>query len=384
MLSVVVLCILISDTLSEYSPGKRVGIENAGAVGLFTCVSSSIFPALLCSDQVLSLRFSPLMEMVFWLSFNDFKSTVGGGFGFLYIIARNVSAIKISIWASILVRRIFFIVLFLCLLACFSLVLMVNFRFWLVCAYYGVSDTIYSMFKVIVGLFTVLLLLTGCSESTGKGERDLDSRGGNGLSFEFADEYDRYVVDSVEDLSISSYVGQSVVFQFMKVGVENSVSSIGSDNGLTFFYGLRSGDVVSYPGVVSSKVGSFKIKVDDGVFSAVFDVVFKERSTDKGGAGFEIGEMGGGVAGGFDEGNAVDLPTADLSDFDSQAKKVSRFANELIGLDANKAKLMLDGADIKWRVGVLDGDVFALTMDYNPSRVTLSIVDSKVVEALVG
>jgi len=59
-------------------------------------------------------------------------------------------------------------------------------------------------------------------------------------------------------------------------------------------------------------------------------------------------------------------------------------ANDFIGLTKDKAIEKADADNNPWRIGEEDGEVFALTMDYNPDRVTFVINDGVVTAATWG
>ena len=56
----------------------------------------------------------------------------------------------------------------------------------------------------------------------------------------------------------------------------------------------------------------------------------------------------------------------------------------LVGLSEADAERCATDLGWGWRVGELDGEVFAVTADWSPSRVTVTVVDGAVTAIVVG
>lgn len=58
--------------------------------------------------------------------------------------------------------------------------------------------------------------------------------------------------------------------------------------------------------------------------------------------------------------------------------------HDVIGMEKYMAIVKIEDANLVARIIAEDGEHFIVTMDYNPSRLNLEIVDGKVIEATRG
>lgn len=92
--------------------------------------------------------------------------------------------------------------------------------------------------------------------------------------------------------------------------------------------------------------------------------------------------------------SSSDCPKVDLTQitaapdsdvyFEQAAKIVQQQSQALIGLTETNAELCAAQNNLGFRVGSRDGEFFALTMDYIPTRVTVDIEKNLVVKIQAG
>lgn len=107
-------------------------------------------------------------------------------------------------------------------------------------------------------------------------------------------------------------------------------------------------------------VGAYSVGVNQGLASAGEDIVLEERNV------FCLRLV---------EGFGYMLPGAEQSD---------RIACEVIGMSEAAAKHYIETSDRSWRIASRNGEEFALTEDYIPTRVNLKIYYHIVVGAHAG
>lgn len=56
----------------------------------------------------------------------------------------------------------------------------------------------------------------------------------------------------------------------------------------------------------------------------------------------------------------------------------------LVGMDWKEAKEILESLKVQWRLGAVDDEMFMLTCDYVPSRVTIHLNNMKVTGVELG
>lgn len=93
------------------------------------------------------------------------------------------------------------------------------------------------------------------------------------------------------------------------------------------------------------------------------------------------------ACGGNGEGDADTGTTASIcpqpDGADAAMITVAR-ASMLIGLSEDEAEQCATSLGWGWRVGERDGEVFAVTADWSPSRVTVTVADGSVTAVVVG
>lgn len=70
--------------------------------------------------------------------------------------------------------------------------------------------------------------------------------------------------------------------------------------------------------------------------------------------------------------------------FEETADRVAAYASELSGFDEKAAESCVATTDLVWRVVARDGEFFAVTMDYVPTRVNVVIERSIVTDTTAG
>jgi hypothetical protein len=69
---------------------------------------------------------------------------------------------------------------------------------------------------------------------------------------------------------------------------------------------------------------------------------------------------------------------------DDIAQETTRFGQDLIGMAEEKALECAEDAGYLWRVFERDGEQFALTMDYIPTRINVAISRGNITDAYSG
>ena len=69
---------------------------------------------------------------------------------------------------------------------------------------------------------------------------------------------------------------------------------------------------------------------------------------------------------------------------DAVAAQTEEFAATIVGKSDAEAKAATEAAGLTYRVVMVDGQPRAVTMDYRPDRVNVSLKDDVVVAATVG
>ena len=70
--------------------------------------------------------------------------------------------------------------------------------------------------------------------------------------------------------------------------------------------------------------------------------------------------------------------------FDKAAESTLKYADQLEGLSETAAESCVTQAGLVWRVVARDGEMFAVTLDYNPQRVNAVVTHSTIMETSVG
>jgi hypothetical protein len=98
-----------------------------------------------------------------------------------------------------------------------------------------------------------------------------------------------------------------------------------------------------------------------------------------------------GCAGGGSDATCPQAPSlegpAGESDFDQMeriAMDTTMWAQELIGMSEGAAEKCAVDAGYTWRVTERDGEMFAMTMDYYPTRINVAVENGVVTEAFSG
>lgn len=89
-------------------------------------------------------------------------------------------------------------------------------------------------------------------------------------------------------------------------------------------------------------------------------------------------------AGGSASGSEPSLPAGEVSPGGDMEEITSEEANTLLGMSEAEATSTAEGNGWVVRVAARDGEQFALTMDYNPKRVNLTVVDGVVTDVFIG
>jgi hypothetical protein len=69
---------------------------------------------------------------------------------------------------------------------------------------------------------------------------------------------------------------------------------------------------------------------------------------------------------------------------DQVAEETTRYANQLVGMREDTARACAESEGYTWRVFEEDGESFALTMDYRPTRINVGIEAGVVTEVYSG
>jgi hypothetical protein len=188
--------------------------------------------------------------------------------------------------------------------------------------------------------------------------------------------------------SINLLVGQNLVFRTFP-DEQLSSSTLYALNGDASIVLLKNGEsfetFTTAPGLTALAEGIVTIALTNGDIVQLYSITIKlpsdspvESIIPPLGSDNDPGII---VEGPGDD--SVEMPIYETP-FDAEAKQTVIFAQKIIGMKYTDAKLLLERSSISVRIGEEDGNVFALTMDYNPSRITLSIVSGTVTSASVG
>ena len=165
--------------------------------------------------------------------------------------------------------------------------------------------------------------------------------------------------------------------------VEGSDSIVSLSNGNDFeTYSTNPALTALYPGTV-------KVRLVSGTTEQVFTVnIFAAPKSDPTSPTSNPGFIGENVDPGIvvdkfpGQNDGVEMPSIDP--LDDAAKNTSKVASKIIGMEKDRAEEYLKTNNISMRVGEEDGEVFALTMDYSPNRVTVAIFNNKITDFSVG
>ena len=191
--------------------------------------------------------------------------------------------------------------------------------------------------------------------------------------------------------SIDLVVGQNLVFRTFSDEELNS-STLAVSNGDSTIVLLKNGETfetyTTAPGLTALSEGSVTVTLTNGEIVQIYSITIKLPVLD---SNSPIESANPPLGSNNDPGIVIEGPVDDSvkmpiydTPFDAEAKQTAIFAQKIIGMKFLDAKLLLERSSISVRVGEEDGKVFALTMDYNPSRVTLSIVSGTITSASVG
>lgn len=183
-------------------------------------------------------------------------------------------------------------------------------------------------------------------------------------------------------------IGQGLVFRTLPDDlISNATLSIieGSDSIVSLSNGEVFETYSTNPGLTALYPGTVKVRLVSGTTEQIFTVnVFAAPKSEPANPGI-IGENN-------DPGIVVDkfpgqkdgakMPSMDP--IDDAAKETSEIAAKIVGMEKDKAAEYLKSNNISMRVGEEDGEVFALTMDYSPNRVTVTIYNSTITAFTVG
>ena len=173
---------------------------------------------------------------------------------------------------------------------------------------------------------------------------------------------------------------------------ELNSSTLAVSNGDSTIVLLKNGETfetyTTAPGLTALSEGSVTVTLTNGEIVQIYSITIKLPVLD---SNSPIESANPPLGSNNDPGIVIEGPVDDSvkmpiydTPFDAEAKQTAIFAQKIIGMKFLDAKLLLERSSISVRVGEEDGKVFALTMDYNPSRVTLSIVSGTITSASVG
>jgi hypothetical protein len=239
----------------------------------------------------------------------------------------------------------------------------------------------------ILSVLLLALFLSACSSP----DKSLDEKNTPIVSVDpiFSKTIAPIIITNPVD-SIDLLVGQNLVFRtFPDADLTSSTLSV--TNGDSTIVLLKNGETfetfTTAPGLTALSEGSVTVTLTNGEVVQVYSITIKLPVVD---SNPPIESTNPPLGSNNDPGivieapnDSVDMPIKD-NFFDAEAKQTSIFAQKIIGMKFLDAKLLLERSNISVRIGEEDGMVFALTMDYNPSRITLSIVSGTITSASVG
>lgn len=75
---------------------------------------------------------------------------------------------------------------------------------------------------------------------------------------------------------------------------------------------------------------------------------------------------------------------AQVEDMDAVLAEAEEFAATIVGMSSDEAQAATEAAGYTYRVVMVDGEPRAVTMDYRPDRVNVSLKDDVVIASTVG
>jgi hypothetical protein len=235
----------------------------------------------------------------------------------------------------------------------------------------------------ILSLIVLALLLSGCSSP----EKNIDEKKTPIVSNDpiFSKTLAPIIITTPVD-SIDLFVGQNLVFRTFS-DEKLSSATLAVTQGDSDIVEVKNGEsyetFTTAPGLTALSIGEVTVSLTQGDVVQIYLVVIKNPPLMDNPPIGSNNDPGIVVEGPITDDNSVKMPNPD-NFFEEDSKQVALFAQKIIGMKFTDAKLLLERSNISVRIGEEDGKVYALTMDYSPSRVTLSILSGIITSASVG
>jgi hypothetical protein len=239
----------------------------------------------------------------------------------------------------------------------------------------------------ILSVLLLALFLSACSSP----DKSLDEKNAPIVSVDpiFSKTIAPVIITNPVD-SIDLLVGQNLVFRtFSDADLTSSTLTV--TNGDSTIVLLKNGEIfesfTTAPGLTALAEGSVTVTLTSGEIVQVYSITIippvANSDSPMESANPPLGSNNDPGIVVEAPNDSVEMPIQD-NFFDAEAKQTAFFAQKIIGMGFLDAKFLLERSNISVRIGEEDGKVFALTMDYNPSRITLSIVSGTITSASVG